>query len=86
MKIRPLFDRVTVRRNSMKEETEGGIIIPNLQQEASVVGEIIAVGPKVEELVVGDEVMFSKHAGQVIEGQAGLLLMTEKEIIGVLHE
>jgi chaperonin GroES len=94
MKIRPLQDRVIVRRIESEQKTAGGIIIPDTAQEKPQEGEIIAVGSgareesgKVIKLDVkkGDRVLFGKWSGTEVkvEGE-DLLIMKESDIMGVL--
>jgi chaperonin GroES len=93
MRLRPLQDRVLVRRAEPEARTAGGIFIPDAVQEKPVEGEIIAVGPgtrsKDGELVPmevkdGDRVLFNKWSGTAIrhEGEE-LMIMTQAEIMGV---
>jgi chaperonin GroES len=94
MKIRPLQDRVIVRRIESEQKTSGGIIIPDSAQEKPQEGEIIAVGSgardesgKVIKLDVkkGDRVLFGKWSGTEVkvEGE-DLLIMKESDIMGVM--
>jgi chaperonin GroES len=94
MKIKPLQDRVIVRRIESEQKTAGGIIIPDTAQEKPQEGEIIAVGSgareeggKVIKLDVkkGDRVLFGKWSGTEVkvEGE-DLLIMKESDIMGVL--
>ena len=94
MKLRPLRDRVIVRRLE-EEKTKGGIIIPDTAKEKPQQGEIIAVGNgKILEngttvpLTVkeGDKVLFSKYAGNEVkvEGEE-LLIMREDDILAVIE-
>ncbi|HSH70335.1 MAG: co-chaperone GroES [Deferrisomatales bacterium] len=95
MKIRPLQDRVMVKRLEEETRTAGGIIIPDTAKEKPQKGEIIAAGPgkknedgKVQPLDIkkGDKVLFSKYAGTEIkvEGEE-LLIMREDDIMGVIE-
>ena len=95
MKIRPLHDRVLVRRITGEEKTKGGIIIPDSAKEKPMEGEIVAVGNgkvlddgKVQALSVkaGDRVLFAKYAGTEIkiEGEEHLIL-GEDEILGIVE-
>lgn len=95
MKIRPLQDRVIVKRLEEEQKTAGGIIIPDTAKEKPQKGEIIAVGPgkknedgKVQPLDIkkGNKVLFSKYAGTEIkvEGEE-LLIMREDDIMGVIE-
>src|SRR5258708_7765923 len=93
MTLRPLQDRVLVRRAEPESKTPGGIFIPDGVQEKPMEGEIIAVGPgargKDGELVPmdvrdGDRVLFNKWSGTAIrlEGEE-LMIMAQAEIMGV---
>ena len=95
MKIRPLQDRVMVKRLEEETKTAGGIIIPDTAKEKPQKGEIVAAGPgkknedgKVQRLDIkaGDKVLFSKYAGTEIkvEGEE-LLIMREDDIMGVIE-
>lgn len=94
MQVRPLHDRVLVRRFNEEEKSRGGIIIPDSAKEKPIQGEIIAVGQgrigddgKVRPLDVkkGDRVLFGKYAGTEIkiDGEE-LLMMREEDILGVI--
>jgi chaperonin GroES len=96
MKVRPLHDRLIVRRIEEKESIRGGIIIPDTAKEKPVEGEVVAVGNgKVLEdgkvrpldIKVGDRVLFSKYAGTdiKIEGEEHLM-MREEDILGVIEK
>jgi len=95
MKIRPLHDRVIVKRVEEEEKTKGGIIIPDTAKEKPVEGKVIAVGAgkilengKVQPLAVkkGDKVLFGKYAGTdiKIEGEEHLI-MREDDIIAIVE-
>jgi len=94
-KVRPLHDRVIVRRLDEEEKTAGGIIIPDSAKEKPIQGEVIAAGKgkilengDVRPLDVkkGDRVIFSKYAGTDIklDGQ-DYLMMREDDILGVVE-
>ncbi len=96
MKIRPLQDRIIVRRIEEEEKTKGGIIIPDTAKEKPMEGKIIAVGKgKVLEdgkihpldVKVGDRVLFGKYAGTEvkIDGEEHLI-MREDDILGVIEK
>jgi len=95
-KIRPLHDRVIVRRIEEGEQKVGGIIIPDTAKEKPQQGKVIAVGKgKVEkdgkvtplDVKAGDTVLFGKYSGQEIkmDGEE-YLIMREEEILGVITE
>lgn len=96
MKLRPLHDRVVVRRVKEEEKTKGGIIIPDTAKEKPQEGEVVAVGKgavgddgKVIALDVkkGERVLFGKWSGTEvkIDGE-DLLIMKESDIMGVLEK
>lgn len=96
MKIKPLHDRVIVKRTQEEEKTKGGIIIPESAKEAPAEGTVVAAGPgktddsgKVHALGVkkGDRVIFSKYAGTEvkIEGEDHLI-MREEDILGIIQK
>ncbi|GGX59741.1 co-chaperone GroES [Saccharospirillum salsuginis] len=95
MKIRPLHDRVVVRRKEQEEKTAGGIVLPGSAKEKPSQGEVLAVGngrildngdTKPLDVKVGDTVVFGQYAGSTvkIEGEE-LLIMTESDIFGVIE-
>lgn len=95
MKIRPLHDRVIVKRLEEERKTASGIVIPDAAAEKPDQGEILAVGPgKRDEngkhvaldIKVGDRVLFGKYAGQTVkvDGEE-LLVMREEDIMGVVE-
>lgn len=94
MKIRPLHDRVIVKRTEENEKTKGGIIIPDSAKETPAEGKVISVGPgkrdETGKLVpvdvkVGDRIIFSKYSGNEIkvEGEE-YFIMREEDILGVI--
>ncbi|HJX30540.1 MAG TPA: co-chaperone GroES [Thermodesulfobacteriota bacterium] len=96
MKIRPLQDRVIVKRVEEEEKTKGGIIIPDTAKEKPQEGQIIAVGPgKVTddgkkipmEVKAGDRVLFGKYSGSEIkmDGEEHLI-MREDDILGIIEK
>ncbi|MCD6352707.1 MAG: co-chaperone GroES [Proteobacteria bacterium] len=96
MKIKPLQDRVIVKRVEEEEKTKGGIIIPDSAKEKPQEGEIIAVGPgKVADdgkkisldVKAGDRVLFSKYAGTEIKIEdEEHLIMREDDILGIIEK
>ena len=95
MKVRPLHDRVLVRRIEEEEKTKGGLIIPDTAKEKPMEGKIIAVGKgrvgedgKLRPLDVhkGDRVLFSKYSGSEIDvGGDEHLIIREDDVLGVLE-
>jgi len=95
MKIRPLHDRVLVRRAEEETTTPGGIVLPGNAQEKPQMGEVVAVGDgKILEsgerrsldVKVGDRVYFGKYAGSEIKvGNEEYMIMREEDIMGVVE-
>ena len=95
MKIKPLHDRVLVRRLEEKEAKKGGIIIPDTAKEKPQEGEIIAVGPgKVGDdgkrlpmdVKVGDKILFGKYSGSEVKlKDEEFLIMREEDVLGIFH-
>ncbi len=96
MKIRPLHDRILVKRLEEKEVTKGGIIIPDSAKEKPVEGKIVAAGKgkvnengevKPLEVKEGDRILFGKYAGTEIkiEGEE-FLMMREDDVLGVIED
>ena len=96
MKVRPLQDRILVRRVAEEEKTKGGIIIPDTAKEKPTEGEVIAVGSgKVDdkgklrplEVKKGDRILFGKYSGNEIKiDGVEHLILREDEILGVLEK
>lgn len=94
MKIRPLQDRILVKRVNSEEKTAGGIIIPDNAKEKPMEGEVIAIGNgkrlddgtiQKPDLKVGDTILFSKYAGSEVKiDGVEHLVMREDDILGVL--
>ena len=95
MKIRPLHDRVIVKRNDAETKTASGIIIPDTAKEKPQEGEIIAAGTGIRkddgsimplDVKKGDKVLFGKYAGTEIKIDGDeLLMMKEDDILGVIE-
>ena len=95
MKIRPLSDRLVVKRTPEEEKTKGGIIIPDTAKEKPQQGKVIAVGKgkvgedgKVTPLDVkaGDTILFGKYSGSEIKIDGDEhLIMREEDILGILE-
>jgi chaperonin GroES len=93
-KIRPLHDRVIVKRIEEEEKTKGGIIIPDTAKEKPQEGRVVAVGPGRKEdgkviplgVKAGDRILFGKYSGTEIklDGEEHLI-MREDDILGVIE-
>lgn len=95
MKIRPLHDRVIIKRMEEEEKTPGGILIPDTAKEKPIKGEVIAVGNgkaldngevRALDVKVGDKVLFGKYAGTEIkmDGEE-VLVMREEDVVAVIE-
>ncbi|HVJ16269.1 MAG TPA: co-chaperone GroES [Polyangiaceae bacterium] len=95
-KIRPLQDRVIVKRVKEEEKTKGGIIIPDTAKEKPIEGEVIAVGNgklgddgqrHAPEVKAGDRILFGKYSGTEVklDGEEHLILR-EDDILGVIEK
>jgi len=94
MKIRPLHDRVVVKRMEEERTSAGGIVIPDSATEKPAEGEVIAVGngkvndageTRALDVKVGDKVLFGKYSGTEIKVDgAEVLIMREEDILGVI--
>ncbi|ADL52658.1 co-chaperone GroES [Clostridium cellulovorans] len=95
MKLRPLGDRVVIKRVEAEETTKGGIILTASAKEKPQMAEVIAAGPggvidghEVKmELKVGDKVLFSKYSGNEIkfEGEE-FIILSQREILAVVEK
>ena len=95
MNIRPLQDRVVVRRMEQENTSTGGIVLPDSATEKPVQGEILAVGngkvldsgeARPLDVKVGDTVLFGKYSGTEVKiGDEDLLVMREEDIMGVIE-
>jgi chaperonin GroES len=96
MKIRPLQDRIIVKRIEEEETTKGGIIIPDSAKEKPMEGEVISVGSgkvldngtkQVPEVKAGDRVLFGKYSGTEVKiDDIEHLIMREDDILGVIEK
>jgi len=96
MKIRPLQDRVIVRRMEEERTSAGGIVIPDSAAEKPIQGKVIAVGPgkildngdrRPVDVKVGDKVLFAKYSGTEVKiDDEEYLVMREEDIMGVIEK
>jgi len=95
VKIRPLHDRVIVRRLEEERRTAGGIVIPDTAKEKPIQGEVVAAGKgkllengdiRPLDVKVGDKVLFGKYSGTEVKiGNEELLVMREEDIMGIIE-
>ncbi len=96
MKIRPLHDRVVVRRLEEEKKTAGGIVLPDSVGEKPQQGEVLAIGTgkvldngqvRKLDVKVGDRVIFGQYGGSTVKvNNEELLILTEAEIFGVVEK
>jgi len=96
MKIRPLYDRIVVKRVEQKEQMQGGLYIPDTAKEKPQEGEVVAVGKgkRLEngttvplDVEPGDRILFGKYSGSDIKlDDDEYLIMREDEVLGVLDK
>ncbi|MFH1808724.1 MAG: co-chaperone GroES [Pseudomonadota bacterium] len=96
MKLKPLYDRILVKRLDGEEKTAGGIIIPDSAKEKPIMGQVLAVGNgklldggklRPMEVKAGDKILFGKYSGTElkIDGEDRLVLR-EDEVLGVVED
>jgi chaperonin GroES len=95
MEIRPLYDRIIVKRIDQQRQTASGIVIPDTATEKPEQGDIIAVGTgrllqdgSIRPLQVskGDRVLFGKYAGQTVKvDEQELLVLKEEDVLGIIE-
>ena len=95
MKLRPLHDRVVVKRLEEERKTPGGIVIPDTAAEKPIKGEVVAVGPGKRaddgtvhpvDVKVGDTVLFGKYSGTEVKlDEDELLVMREDDVMAVFE-
>jgi chaperonin GroES len=96
MKIRPLYDRIVVKRIEEKEQMQGGLYIPDTAKEKPQEGEVVAVGKgkRLEDgkvvaldVQVGDRILFGKYSGSDIKIDGDeYMIMREDEVLGILED
>lgn len=96
MKIRPLYDRIVVRRKEEETKTAGGIVLPGSAKEKPNQGEVVAVGQgklldsgevRPLSVKVGDQVVFGQYSGNNIKVDGDeLIILSESEIFGVIEK
>ena len=95
MKIRPLHDRIIVKRLEEERKTASGIVIPDTAAEKPDQGEVLAIGKgkiledgklRPVDLKVGDRILFGKYSGQTVKVKGEeLLVMREEDVMGVVE-
>ena len=96
MKLRPLYDRVLIKRMEEEEKVIGGIVIPDTAREKSMKGEVVEIGKGIRrddgtlqalEVIRGDRIIFDKYAGTEVKiDDKEYLIMKEKDIVCIMKE
>ena len=84
-KIKPLDNRLVVQVDEVKEKTDSGILLSKENQEKQCRGVVTDIGPKIEDIKIGDYIMFPDYAGTIVytDGEE-YLIMRETEVLAVL--
>lgn len=86
MTVKPLHDRVLIKRLEEETKTAGGIIIPDNHKEKPAQGQVVAAGAKATEVKAGDKVLFGKYSGTEVKvGAEAFIIMKEEEILGIFQ-
>jgi chaperonin GroES len=96
MKVRPLHDRILVKRVEEEEKTKGGIIIPDTAKEKPLEGKVLSVGHgriledgtvRPLEVKAGDRILFGKYSGTEIKIEGDeLLILKEEDVLGIIEK
>mgnify|MGYP000862668282 FL=1 len=87
MIIKPLGERVLIKQTEQEEVTKSGIVLPGTaSKEKPIVGEVLAVGSKIEEVKVGDKVIFEKYSGtEVKDGEESYLILEKDNVLAIVE-
>ena len=87
MIIKPLGKRILIKQTQQEEVTKSGIVLPGTaSKEKPVIGEVLAVGRKIEEVKVGDKVIFEKYSGtEVKDGEETYLILEKDNVLAIVE-
>ena len=87
MKIKPLGKRILIKQTEQEEVTKSGIVLPGTaSKEKPIIGDVLAVGKKIEEVSVGDKVIFEKYAGtEVKDGEETYLILEKDNVLAIVE-
>ncbi|QUB94581.1 co-chaperone GroES [Leptotrichia sp. oral taxon 218] len=87
MKIKPLGKRILIKQTEQEEVTKSGIVLPGTaSKEKPIIGEVLAVGKKIEEISVGDKVIFEKYSGtEVKDGEETYLILEKDNVLAIVE-
>jgi len=87
MIIKPLGKRILIKQTQQEEVTKSGIVLPGTaSKEKPIIGEVLAVGRKIEEVKVGDKVIFEKYSGtEVKDGKETYLILEKDNVLAIVE-
>ena len=87
MIIKPLGKRILIKQTQQEEVTKSGIVLPGtVSKEKPIIGEVLAVGRKIEEVKVGDKVIFEKYSGtEVKDGEETYLILEKDNVLAIVE-
>ena len=87
MIIKPLGKRILIKQTQQEEVTKSGIVLPGTaSKEKPIIGEVLAVGRKIEEVKVGDKVIFEKYSGtEVKDGDESYLILEKDNVLAIVE-
>ena len=87
MIIKPLGERVLIKQTEQEEVTKSGIVLPGTaSKEKSIIGEVLAIGAKVEDIKVGNKVIFEKYSGtEVKDGDESYLILEKDNVLAIVE-
>lgn len=87
MIIKPLGERVLIKQTEQEEVTKSGIVLPGTaSKEKPIIGEVLAIGVKVEDIKVGDKVIFEKYSGtEVKDGEESYLILEKDNVLAIVE-
>ena len=87
MKIKPLGKRILIKQTQQEEVTKSGIVLPGTaSKEKPIIGEVLAVGRKIEEVKVGDKVIFEKYSGtEIKDGDETYLILEKDNVLAIVE-
>ena len=87
MIIKPLGERVLIKQTEQEEVTKSGIVLPGTaSKEKPIIGEVLAIGLKIEEVKVGDKVIFEKYSGtEVKDGEENYLILEKDNVLAIVE-
>ena len=87
MIIKPLGERVLIKQTEQEEVTKSGIVLPGTaSKEKPIIGEVLAIGVKVEDIKVGNKVIFEKYSGtEIKDGEESYLILEKDNVLAIVE-